>query len=479
MFGTGLLKGLGVTMKRFVDTYVDDVKHIPSRYAHGYDALRQTPEEKGIFTIQYPEEKRQLPERFRYIPMLIYDTPKGEDRCTACGICAKVCPPQCIWIVRHKDESGKPVPRPGEFYIDVSICMSCGFCAEYCPFDAIKMNHDYELAVYDRFPGLIYNMTELTVPLEYYASIYPTQFVEEEARRAEEEAKKAKKPARGAKPEAKPAAAAAAPAPAAAPVAAAAGASALSAEELERRRAEAKARVAARKGEAAAPEAAVPAEPAPAAEAASASGLSAEELERRRAEAKARVAARKGEAAAPEAAVPPPAAAPAVAPPAAAVPAATPAVAAATVAVGSPFAKMAADPSKTSGGYTQDEIAAKRAESYARYQARKGADAKQLHGAAAPVAPKAAAKAPVVEAPSPTPAAEPAQPAAAIPVAAVQKPAAPAAPAATGSPFAKMAADPAKTSGGYTMEEIARRRAESYARYKARKGADAKDLGSH
>ena len=138
MFGTGLLKGLGVTMKRLVDTYVDDVKHIPSRYAHGYDALRQTPEEKGIFTIQYPEEKRQLPERFRYIPMLIYDTPKGEDRCTACGICAKVCPPQCIWIVRHKDESGKPVPRPGEFYIDASICMSCGFCAEYCPFDAIQ-----------------------------------------------------------------------------------------------------------------------------------------------------------------------------------------------------------------------------------------------------------------------------------------------------------------------------------------------------
>jgi hypothetical protein len=67
----------------------------------------------------------------------------------------------------------------------------------------------------------------------------------------------------------------------------------------------------------------------------------------------------------------------------------------------------------------------------------------------------------------------------AIPVAAVEKPAAPAAPAAAGNPFAKMAADTAKTSGGYTMEEIARRRAESYARYKARKGADAKDLGSH
>ena len=154
---------------------------------------------------------------------MIYDT-KGEDRCTACGICAKVCPPQCIWIVRHKDANGKPEPRPAEFYIDASICMSCGFCAEFCPFDAIKMNHDYELGVYDRFPGLIYNMAELTVPVEYYASLYPTQFAEEEVRRAEEEAKKAKKPARGAKPEAKAEAKplAAAVAPAAAPAAAAA-----------------------------------------------------------------------------------------------------------------------------------------------------------------------------------------------------------------------------------------------------------------
>ncbi|MCB0237590.1 MAG: NADH-quinone oxidoreductase subunit I, partial [Anaerolineae bacterium] len=220
MFGTGLIKGLGVTIKHFVDTYVDDVKAIPSRYTYGYDAMRQMPDEEGLFTIQYPEEKRELPERFRYIPMLIYDTPKQEDRCTACGICAKVCPPQCIWIVRDKDPNGKPVPRAAEFYIDASICMSCGFCAEYCPFDAIKMNHDYELAVYERFPNLVYNMAELTVPVEYYASIWPTQYAAEEERRAEEEAKKAAKAAsRAKKSDAKPAAAAgaAAAAKAAAP----------------------------------------------------------------------------------------------------------------------------------------------------------------------------------------------------------------------------------------------------------------------
>ena len=137
-------------------------------------------------TIQYPEERRLLPERFRYIPMLIWDTEVGEDRCTACGICAKVCPPQCIWIVRDMDDNGKPVTRPAEFYIDVAVCMSCSFCTEFCPFDAIKMNHDYELAVYDRYPQLVYDKEELTVPLEYYAALWPTQFGEEQARRAQE-----------------------------------------------------------------------------------------------------------------------------------------------------------------------------------------------------------------------------------------------------------------------------------------------------
>ena len=139
-----------------------------------------------------PEEKRLLPERFRYIPMLIWDSEKQEDRCTACGICAKVCPPQCIWIVRDSDENGKPMTRCSDFYIDAAVCMSCSFCVEFCPFDAIKMNHDYELAVYDRYPQLVYDMAELTVPLEYYAALWPTQYEEEQARRKEEEEQKRK-----------------------------------------------------------------------------------------------------------------------------------------------------------------------------------------------------------------------------------------------------------------------------------------------
>lgn len=206
MFGTGLLKGLGVTLKHFTDTFTDDRRKEPSRYEGSIQIddkrriIDQPITQEGLLTIQYPEERRLLPERFRYIPMLIWDTEAGEDRCTACGICAKVCPPQCIWIVRDMDESGKPITRPAEFYIDVAVCMSCSFCTEFCPFDAIKMNHDYELAVYDRYPHLVYDKEELTVPVEYYAALWPTQYAaeeevrareKEEARRREEEKKKA------------------------------------------------------------------------------------------------------------------------------------------------------------------------------------------------------------------------------------------------------------------------------------------------
>jgi len=190
MFGVGIIRGLRTTARHLIETYLDDIKRIPSRYAFDRRLLKQPVEEEGIFTIQYPEEKRFIPENFRYVPMLLFDAETGEDRCTACGICAKVCPPQCIWIVRDKDKKGKPVPRSAEYYIDLSICMGCGYCAEFCPFDAIKMNHDYEIAVYDRYPSLVLDKNALTVPTTYYAHLYPTAWAEEQKAREEQRKKK-------------------------------------------------------------------------------------------------------------------------------------------------------------------------------------------------------------------------------------------------------------------------------------------------
>ncbi len=200
MDGIGILKGLGVTLRRFIGTYIDDIKWLGKRY-YTEEGIRHrmSKDTSGVFTIQYPEEKVPVPEEFRFIPFLVYEEKEDGSifhRCTSCGICAKVCPPQCIWIVRTTDpKTGRPVPEPAEFYIDVDICMNCGFCAEYCPFDAIKMDHDYELSVYDRHTQNIYNKEKLSKPVSYYASIRPTNYEREEALRAEAEAAKAAKKA--------------------------------------------------------------------------------------------------------------------------------------------------------------------------------------------------------------------------------------------------------------------------------------------
>ncbi len=207
MDGKGILTGLSVTLKRFAETYLSDIdwwlKHnFTSRYYNKSGiADRMSKNARGIFTVQYPEEKLPVPEEFRYIPFLLYEEGENgerKERCTSCGICAKVCPPQCIWIVRTTDpETGRPVPEPAEFYIDVDICMNCGLCAEYCPFDAIKMDHDYELSVYDRHQKNIYDCDKLLKPVSYYAGIRPANYTREEAARAEAEAAKAarKRPA--------------------------------------------------------------------------------------------------------------------------------------------------------------------------------------------------------------------------------------------------------------------------------------------
>jgi NADH-quinone oxidoreductase subunit I len=202
MNGKGVIRGLGVVLQHFFDTYIVDFQaRLAGRkryYTPEGVAERSNYKARGIFTVQYPEEKLPVPEEFRYIPFLVYEEgPNGEkvQRCTSCGICAKVCPPQCIWITRTSDPvTGRPVPSPAEFCIDVDICMNCGLCAEFCPFDAIKMDHDYEIASYNRHRENIFDIQKLSKPVSYYAQIRPTNYAREEAARlAAEEAKAAKK----------------------------------------------------------------------------------------------------------------------------------------------------------------------------------------------------------------------------------------------------------------------------------------------
>lgn len=242
MYGTGLAKGLKLTLRHFIDSFVDDLRYGLRKYSHATDnfGLRQGTEAKGVITVQYPDEKVAVPERFRFVPFLIVEdedhpTRSGKDWCTSCGICAKVCPPQCIWIVRGNDpNTGRPVPEPEAFFIDIDICMNCGYCAEYCPFDAIKMDHDYELASYDRTSNHIHDKEKLSKPASYWRSIAPTRAYEEMLARGTWEHKDAAKEARrGSSSSARPSAptrpaqaAAPPPTPVASPASAAASAAA-------------------------------------------------------------------------------------------------------------------------------------------------------------------------------------------------------------------------------------------------------------
>ncbi len=111
-------------------------------------------------------------------------------RCTACSICEKECPPQCIYIVLDRDANGKSLKRPKMFDIDVSVCMNCGICAEVCPFDSIYMDGEYELSTDDRFGGLLFGLDRLAKSADYHMKLRPEQATEVAARRKAEEDKK-------------------------------------------------------------------------------------------------------------------------------------------------------------------------------------------------------------------------------------------------------------------------------------------------
>ncbi len=167
MYGFGVLKGMAVTFKNFVQSYF-----VKDR----------------MVTVQYPEERLPEKERFRNFPFLIYDGTPDNLRCVACDICAKECPPKCISIVREFDAQGKPLKRPKIFDIDFTVCMNCGICEEVCPFDAIYMDHEFEIAEFGRFNELQYTKERLLKPEEYFRKIRPTDAtrIAEERRKKEE-----------------------------------------------------------------------------------------------------------------------------------------------------------------------------------------------------------------------------------------------------------------------------------------------------
>lgn len=116
MLGKGLFKGLAITFKH---TFERDI------------------------TVQYPEERPLLYERFR--GCLAFNA----ERCIVCGLCIKACPNNVLsYETRQKPGSKKK--QLASYTIDLQYCMFCNLCVEACSASSLYFTHDFELSVPDR-----------------------------------------------------------------------------------------------------------------------------------------------------------------------------------------------------------------------------------------------------------------------------------------------------------------------------------------
>jgi len=116
-------------------------------------------------TAQYPKEHLPIDKRYMGFPALTWDYDVEEPFCTACMVCIRYCPTQCM-TAKMKDNplhaTGKSSRRKivSEFEINLGRCILCNICVEVCNFDAIEMSHDHELSKYRRNDNRV-NLTQL------------------------------------------------------------------------------------------------------------------------------------------------------------------------------------------------------------------------------------------------------------------------------------------------------------------------------
>lgn len=156
-FVVEIAKGLGVTLKHFF-------KNLGQMVSGTRPDVTQFNYDEGVATLQYPEEKKIYPERFRGVHRLTHRD-NGEPRCTACLMCSTACPAQCIFIKPGEFPVGHPSRGherfPVEFVIDELRCIFCGFCVEACPVDAIRMDTGIHMTALDNRASFIFDKKKL------------------------------------------------------------------------------------------------------------------------------------------------------------------------------------------------------------------------------------------------------------------------------------------------------------------------------
>ena len=122
---------------------------------------------KNVVTRQYPEEPHQSMAGFRGLHALVRESSTGREKCIACGLCAAVCPSQCITMYTGENAEGKKVAE--RYEIDVLRCVFCAFCVEACPVGAIVLTEHYAYSDYSR-EAFIMDKEKLLVNWDKYMS---------------------------------------------------------------------------------------------------------------------------------------------------------------------------------------------------------------------------------------------------------------------------------------------------------------------
>ena len=123
--------GLKEYMNDIVEAVVTTAKGMRITARYGVDPKEEV-------TLQYPEERWEIPEGYR--GFLDNDVKK----CTACTMCVKVCPIDCISLESVRGADKKMVLA--SYDINIGRCMYCGLCVEVCPPKSLKHTSGYEMA---------------------------------------------------------------------------------------------------------------------------------------------------------------------------------------------------------------------------------------------------------------------------------------------------------------------------------------------
>ena len=136
-----IVKGVIITFSRLA-------RNFSLHIAHLFGIAKGT---AASASIQYPNERRAYPERYRGRHRLtLY--PSGDIKCTSCHLCATACPAKCIYIEACEHDDAEIEKFPARYEIDTLLCIYCGYCVEACPVDAIRMDTNIHPEIYPADP---------------------------------------------------------------------------------------------------------------------------------------------------------------------------------------------------------------------------------------------------------------------------------------------------------------------------------------